>query len=325
MKWTILAVCLGFLIDLLIGDPRWLYHPVRVMGNCITLTEKGLRRIFPKNKSGERTAGVLLVIIIAGVSTLIPCLLLRFAYGYRLWLGVLLETVMCYQLVATKALKDESMKVYSELKREDLKAARDAVAMIVGRDTKQLSNEEVTRATVETIAENASDGVIAPLFYLMLGGAAAGFFYKAVNTMDSMVGYKNEKYQWFGTFAAVLDDVVNYIPARISGVLLILAAAFCGYDSKNAAKIFIRDREKHSSPNAAQTEAAMAGALRIQLAGNASYFGELQEKPVIGDAIKPIANDDIKKANKILYAAAAAAVVIFGIARLLLIRITGLF
>lgn len=324
MKWTLLAVCLGFLIDLMIGDPRWLYHPVRVIGNGITLVEKGLRRIFPKSKAGERTAGFFLVLIITGCSTVIPWLILHYAYRCQVGLGVVLETIMCYQLLATKALKDESMKVYRELKCDDLEKARYAVSMIVGRDTKELSAEGVTKAAVETIAENASDGVIAPLFYMVFGGAAAGFFYKSINTLDSMVGYKNEKYQWFGTCAAVFDDIVNYIPARLCGVLMILASALCGYNSRNAARIFKRDRYNHASPNSAQTEAVMAGALGIQLAGNACYFGKVLEKPVIGEALRPIEKEDIKKANKLLYVTSAAAVAAFGTVSLLLVWVAGL-
>lgn len=321
MMWTLLAVIAGFLIDLLIGDPRWLYHPVRVIGNGITLTEKVLRSLFPKGKGGERAAGFFLVLIITGFSTVIPWLILFYAYRYQVWLGVGLETFMCYQLLAAKSLKVESMKVYAQLEKEDLKGARHAVAMIVGRDTQELSAEGVTKATVETIAENASDGVIAPLFYMMLGGAAAGFFYKSINTMDSMVGYKNEKHLWFGNCAAVLDDIVNYIPARLSAWLMILASAVIGYDSKNGRKIYKRDRYNHSSPNSAHTEAVMAGALRIQLAGDASYFGKVVEKPVIGDPLRPIANRDIKKANILLYATSASAVVVFGMIRALMIML----
>lgn len=324
MKWTCIAVVLGFLIDLIIGDPRWFYHPVRIIGNGIAVMEKVLRAIFPKNKAGERIAGLFLVIVIIGFSTAVPLMILYFAYRYQLWLGLLLETFMCCQLLATKSLKTESMKVYQELKKDDIEQARYTVSMIVGRDTKNLSAEDVTKATVETIAENASDGVLAPLFYMMLGGAVMGYCYKAINTMDSMVGYKNDKYRYFGTCAAVLDDVVNYIPARISGWIMILSAYVQKFHGANAKKIFLRDRYNHASPNSAQTEAVMAGALDIQLAGNAYYFGKLYEKPTIGDAIRPIEIEDICRANRLLYGTAICAVVILGCVRILLQEIIAL-
>jgi len=324
MKWTCIAVVLGFLIDLLIGDPRWLYHPVRIIGNAIALVEKVLRTVFPKTKAGERIAGLFLVIIITGCSTFIPLLILYSAYRYQLWLGLLLETFMCYQLLATKSLKAESMKVYQELKKNNIAQARYAVSMIVGRDTKSLSAEGVTKATVETIAENASDGVLAPLFYMMFGGAVLGYFYKSINTMDSMVGYKNDKYRYLGTCAAVFDDIVNYIPARISGWIMILAAYIQKFNGANAKKIFLRDRYNHASPNSAQTEAVMAGALDIQLAGNAYYFGKLYQKPTIGDAIRPIEAEDICRANHLLYGTAICAVIILCCIRILLQLITTL-
>lgn len=211
----------------------------------------------------------------------------------------MLETFMCYQILATKSLKTESDKVYKALKTEGLKEARQAVSMIVGRDTERLSEEGVIKATVETVAENTSDGVIVPLFYMAIGGAAAGFGYKAVNTMDSMIGYRNEKYTYFGTAAARLDDVVNYIPARLSAWLMIIAAYLTGMDGKNAVHIYRRDKRKHKSPNAAQTESVMAGALDVALAGDAWYFGKLYEKPFIGDPVKEICAEDIRRAHKL--------------------------
>ncbi|MGI6006877.1 MAG: adenosylcobinamide-phosphate synthase CbiB [Ruminococcus sp.] len=321
IKWTLIAVIAGFLIDLLIGDPRWLYHPVRLIGNLIAVLEKGLRGIFPKSDRGERTAGVFLVLLVAAVSGAVPFAILWCAFYLNEWLGAAVETFMCYQILATRALKDESMNVYYALKTGDLEKSRHAVSMIVGRDTQNLTSEGVTKAAVETVAENASDGVIAPLFYLMIGGPVLGFIYKAVNTMDSMVGYKNDRYRYFGTCAARLDDVVNYIPARLAGLIMTLGAFAAGFDGKNAFRIFKRDRYNHSSPNSAQTEAVMAGALRIQLAGNAYYFGRLYEKPTIGDAIKPVEIDDIKKANRLLYVSSAMAVILFGIIRILIMMI----
>ncbi|MCI6041881.1 adenosylcobinamide-phosphate synthase CbiB [bacterium] len=315
MIWTLPAVVCGFLLDLLFGDPRWLYHPVRVIGNGISLLEKGLRKIFPRTKVGERMGGTILVILIVTFSAGIPCLILLAAYRYKIWLGFVLESFMCYQLLATRSLRDESKKVYDALKEGDLEKSRYAVSMIVGRDTQNLTEEGVTKAAVETVAENTSDGIIAPLFYMMIGGAVPGFAYKAVNTMDSMVGYKNERYQYFGTAAARLDDVLNYIPARVSAWIMILAACLAGLNGKNAAKIYLRDRSKHASPNSAHTEAVMAGALEIQLAGDAWYFGKLHKKPFIGDPIRKIEIEDIPRSHKLMYTTAVLSVILFGIIR----------
>lgn len=319
IKWTLLAVTLGFLIDLLIGDPRWLYHPVRLIGNLIAVLEKGLRRIFPKTKGAERFAGVILVILVTAFSAAVPFAILYGAFYLNEWLGAAVETVMCYQILATRALKDESMKVYRALKTGDLEKSRYAVSMIVGRDTQNLTMEGVTKAAVETVAENASDGVIAPLFYLMIGGPVLGFAYKSVNTMDSMVGYKNDRYRYFGTCAAKLDDVVNYIPARLAGLIMTLASFAAGFDGKNAFRIFRRDRYNHASPNSAQTEAVMAGALDIRLAGNAWYFGKLYEKPSIGDPIREVEIEDIPRSNRILYTSALLALILFGAVRILIV------
>ena len=315
MMWTLPAVVCGFLLDLLFGDPRWLYHPVRVIGNGISLLEKGLRKIFPKTKAGERMGGAILVILIVTFSAGIPCLILLVAYRYKIWLGFVLESFMCYQLLATRSLRDESKKVYDALKEGNLEKSRYAVSMIVGRDTQNLTEEGVTKAAVETVAENTSDGIIAPLFYMMIGGAVLGFAYKAVNTMDSMVGYKNERYQYFGTAAARLDDVLNYIPARLSAWIMILASCLAGLNRKNAAKIYRRDRSKHASPNSAHTEAVMAGALEIQLAGDAWYFGKLHKKPFIGDPIRKIEIEDIPRSHKLMYTTAVLSVILFGIIR----------
>ncbi|MGN1140889.1 MAG: adenosylcobinamide-phosphate synthase CbiB [Oliverpabstia sp.] len=315
MIWTLPAVVCGFLLDLLFGDPRWLYHPVRVIGNGISVLEKGLRKIFPKNKAGERIGGTILVILIVTFSAGIPCLILMAAYQYNNWLGFALESFMCYQLLATRSLRDESKKVYDALKEGNLEKSRYAVSMIVGRDTQNLTEEGVTKAAVETVAENTSDGIIAPLFYMMIGGAVLGFAYKAVNTMDSMVGYKNDRYQYFGTAAARLDDVLNYIPARLSAWIMIFSACLAGLNGKNAAKIYRRDRSKHASPNSAHTEAVMAGALEIQLAGDAWYFGKLHKKPYIGDPIRKIEIEDIPRSHKLMYTTAVLSVILFGIIR----------
>ena len=316
---TLPAVALGFFIDLLIGDPRWLYHPVCIIGKGISAGEKLLRGIFPKTKAGERAAGCVLAAAVTVLSAAVPAVILLILYHLSWIAGFAVETFFCYQLLATKSLKQESGKVYKELKEGTLESSRKAVSMIVGRDTAALDEKGVTKAAVETVAENASDGVIAPLFYMMIGGAVWGFAYKAINTMDSMIGYKNEKYQYFGTAAARLDDGANFIPARISGLLMILASFLCGMNGRNAAAVYRRDRKKHASPNAAQTESVMAGALDIQLAGDAWYFGTLHKKPFIGDSNRPVEPEDIPRSHKILYATAILALVVFGAARFLVI------
>lgn len=311
MELSILAVVLGFLLDLLAGDPHWLYHPIRLVGHLISGLEKFLRRSFPRTERGEMTAGVFLLLLTAGITTAAAWGLLLLAGRICPYARFVLETIMCYQLLATKSLKDETMKVYDALKEGDLEKSRYAVSMVVGRDTAVLDDVGVTKAAVETVAENTSDGIIAPLFFMVIGGAPLGFFYKAVNTMDSMVGYKNEKYLYFGRAAAKFDDVVNYIPARLSAVLMTAAAFFWGMDGKNAWRIYRRDRYNHSSPNSAHTEAVTAGALHIQLAGNAYYFGKLYEKPTLGDADRPVEYEDIKRANRLLYGTAILALLVF--------------
>ena len=315
---TLYAILVGFIMDLIIGDPHWMYHPVRVIGKFITFLEDMLRKTFPKTKDGERKSGFVLVVLVCGISVFTVWGLMKLAYYLNFWCGFLLEVIMCYQLFAVRSLKDESMKVYKELAKQDLEASRKAVSMIVGRDTENLTIEGVTKATVETIAENTSDGTLAPMFYMFIGGPVLGWFYKAVNTMDSMVGYKNEKYLNFGRYAAKFDDVMNFIPARLCGWLMILASMFLKMDWKNAKKIFVRDRFNHASPNSAQTEAVMAGALCIQLAGDAWYFGKRYEKPIIGDALRPVEIEDIPRANRLLYATAIVSLIIFSVIRLLL-------
>ena len=316
MMVKILALPAGFVLDLIFGDPRWLYHPVCLIGKLISLLEKGSRRIFPKSQKGELAGGCLEVLLVCGLCFLVPFGILHVLYGWQPWLGFLLETFWCYQLLATKSLKTESMKVYDRLVNGTLEEARYAVSMIVGRDTKSLTPEGVTKAAVETVAENASDGIIAPMFYMAIGGAPFMFLYKGINTMDSMLGYKNDRYLYFGRCAAKLDDAANYIPARVSGWLMVAGTLFVGLDTKNAAKIYRRDRRNHASPNSAQTEAAMAGALDVQLAGNAYYFGKLYEKPTIGDAIRKVEAEDIPRANRLLYSTSVLGMVVFFVLRL---------
>lgn len=307
MRYHSIAFLAGFLLDLCLGDPHWLYHPIRLVGAWIAWLEKKLHKEeTPRNEKKERTEGTYLVLAVLLVTGLCVVGILTFAYLLHPAVGVIVESVMTYQILATKCLKVESMRVYTCLKKGDLPAARQAVSMIVGRDTANLDETGVAKAAIETVAENTSDGVIAPMLYTALFGPILGFLYKAVNTMDSMVGYKNDKYLFFGRTAAKLDDVVNYIPARISAWLLILAASFPGreFSGREAYRIFRRDRYQHASPNSAQTEAACAGALGIQLAGDAYYFGKKVEKPYIGDAMRPVEAEDIRRVNCLMYRAA---------------------
>lgn len=266
--------------------------------------EKVLRRIFPKGKKGELWGGGVLAACVCFVSVLLPFCLLFAAHKLHPFVCLILKSIFCYQLLAVKSLKTESMKVYIKLKKEDLEGARQAVSMIVGRDTKNLNSEEIAKAAVETVAENTSDGVIGPMFYMGLFGPLGGFFYKAVNTMDSMIGYKNEKYLYFGRAAARLDDVLNFIPSRLSAVLMMGAAFILRLDYKGAVRIFKRDRFHHASPNSAQTEAVCAGALGVKLGGDAWYFGVLHKKDTIGDEKRKITCQDIKLANRLLYVTA---------------------
>lgn len=305
MKYHMIAFAAGFFLDLLIGDPYCLPHPIRWIGNLITKIEVALRK-GEREKKRELYKGVWMVIFIVGITMLVSAAVLIVAYQIHPYLGVMVELVMTYQILATKCLKIESMKVYERLKAEDVEGARKAVSMIVGRDTKVLSEEGIAKAAIETVAENTSDGVIAPMLYIALGGPVLGWMYKAINTMDSMIGYKNEKYLYFGRAAARLDDVVNYLPSRISAYLMILAAGLSGksYCAKHAFKIYRRDCRKHASPNSAQTEAACAGALGIRLAGDASYFGKVVKKPYIGDAERAVEYEDIRRANHLLYVTA---------------------
>lgn len=309
MCYHIFAFIAGFVLDLLIGDPHFIPHPVRLIGSFISFLDKRLNCDDGYNISEKKLnlikykRGMLLAFTVIFATFAISVIIIVAAYSINLYAGVIAEAVMTWQILATKCLRVESMRVYDALRTDGVDAGRRAVSMIVGRDTSVLDAAGVTRAAVETIAENTSDGVIAPMLYTAIGGPVLGFVYKAVNTMDSMLGYKNDKYMYFGRFAARLDDVVNFIPARISAYLMI-AAAFIGgrqFDGRNAYRIFKRDRFNHASPNSAQTESVYAGALRVQLAGDAVYFGKLVKKKYIGDGLREIEYEDIKRANRLMY------------------------
>lgn len=292
-------ILLGFILDTIIGDPYKLPHPIRWIGSFISILEKLCRKI-AKSNTMLMILGAILVFIVIFVSGGITLLVLKLA-SFNKYAYTIVSSVICYYMLAGKSLKTESMKVYKAFENKDTEGARKAVSMIVGRDTQSLTKEGIIKAAVETVAENSSDGVVAPLIYILIFGPVGGVVYKAVNTMDSMIGYVEEKYFYIGKFAAKLDDVLNYIPARISGILVIISAFILRYDYKNAFMIFKRDRRKHASPNSAQTESAMAGALGVQLAGDATYFGVVHKKPYIGDKKREIENEDIKRANDIMY------------------------
>lgn len=288
----------GFLLDLLLGDPNTKWHPICLIGNLIAACERLFRRAFPATKTGERFAGGLLVLIMLLVSAGVPALLLWLCWGISSWLALIADALLCWLLLAMKTLRVESMNVYAALREGDLPKARKQVARIVGRDTADLTASQVASAAVETVAESTVDGILSPLFYIALGFSPLGFFYKATNTMDSMIGYKNDHYRHFGTMAARLDDVLNFIPARVGGCLMCLAAFICKLDGRSAWRIFRRDRRAHSSPNSAHTEAACAGALGLTLGGDASYFGVFHRKPTQGDGRRAEA-EDIRLANRL--------------------------
>lgn len=301
------AIPLGFALDLLLADPAWMPHPVVFQGRAISALEDFLRPHLPQTPQGELLGGAVLAAALPAGTYAAAAGACALANKLHPKLGLALETVWCWQALALRGLAQESAAVQRELERGDLPAARKAVGRIVGRDTECLTAEGVTRAAVETVAENFSDGVAAPLFYMLLGGAPLALAYKAVNTMDSMVGYKNDRYLYFGRAAAKLDDAANLVPSRLAALCWILAAYLTGQDGKNAWKIWRRDRRNHASPNSAQTESACAGALGVQLAGPASYFGEVVDKPTIGDPDRPVEPADIGRANKMLYGAAGLA------------------
>ena len=305
--YSIAALAAGFILDCIFGDPHWRFHPICIIGNLISSLEHTLRGAFKKNECGEAAAGTVMVFIVCITVTAVSAAISAAAYHISPWLYMVCESLMCWFIIAARSLKKESMRVYYALEKGSLEDSRNAVAMIVGRDTAALDRSGVIKAAVETVAENTSDGVIAPMIYTAIGGAPLGFLYKAINTMDSMVGYKNERYIRFGRAAAKLDDIVNFIPSRISGALMVFSAYIMRMDGAGARRVFKRDRLKHASPNSAQTESACAGALGVQLAGDAYYFGKLYKKEYIGDDTRDVEPEDIVLANRLMYAASVTA------------------
>lgn len=304
------SILVGFLVDLWLADPAWMPHPVVLMGRCITGLETLLRQRFPASDAGQRRAGCVLAAVLPLGTFFITGILCWLAACLHPLVGMAVQILWCWQSLAVKGLAVESRNVYRCLAEKDLPAARKAVSRIVGRDTQALSEEGVAKAAVETVAENFSDGVVAPLLYMLIGGAPLALCYKAINTMDSMVGYKNERYLQFGRAAARLDDAANYLPSRLAALFWIAAAALSGQNAASAWRIWRRDRRNHASPNSAQTESACAGALQVQLAGPAYYFGEYYDKPTIGDPERPVEAADILRANRMLFAASFLAVAV---------------
>ena len=317
--WSLAALVLGFGLDLLVGDPHSIPHPVVFIGKLISALEKLVRKIFPKTVRGENIAGGVLWLLVVTISTAVPALLLWLCDRVSPWLALAVESIMCWQILATKSLKDESMKVYQALETGDLEKSRYAVSMIVGRDTAKLDDAAITRAAVETVAENTSDGIVAPMLFLAIGGAPLGFFYKTVNTMDSMLGYVEPPYKNIGLIPAKMDDVMNYLPARLSALLMLCAGWILKLDVKNGWKIFRRDRYNHASPNSAQTESVCAGLLGLRLAGDAWYHGVLHKKKYIGDGLREIEHADIRRACKLLYGTAVLSLLLCGGVKLLLL------
>ena len=314
---TALSVFAGFGLDCLLGDPLSAAHPVVLMGKLISFLEKRLRARFPKTPQGERTAGLVMALCVPLVSAGAGLLLLYLAWRVHPWAYFAVSTFLCWQCFAARCLMTEAKKVATCLETQGLSAGRRQVAMLVGRDTENLTEEQVVKAAVETVAENTSDGVVAPLLWMALFGAAGGLLYKAINTMDSMVGYKNDRYLHFGRAAAKLDDGANYIPARLSALAMIGAAFLLKLDGQGAWRVWRRDRRNHASPNSAQTESACAGALGVRLGGNASYFGQLYEKPTIGDPRRPIERADVHRACNLMYGTSGLLLAAYGLLLLL--------
>ena len=303
------SIVIGYVMDLVLGDPYFLPHPIRWIGKLISILEKIVRKRVSKNNH-QLIAGFIIAVIVMMLSGILVFVILYICRSYNRYLYIAVQGIICYYMLATRSLSSESLKVYKAIKYDSIEQARVNLSMIVGRDTAALDDKGIINATIETIAENTSDGVVAPLFYMLAFGGVGMVIYKAVNTLDSMIGYRDERYLYIGRFSARLDDVLNFIPSRLSAVLMIVSSLILGYDFKNAIKIFKRDRFKHKSPNSAQTEAVCAGALNIRLAGDAYYFGVLNKKPFIGDANKEAELNDILRANKLLYATSVLALVV---------------
>lgn len=310
-KLIILVMVIAYLLDLVIGDPYSFPHPVRFIGNLIRFTEGKIRIIF-KSKKQLKIGGGLLWTITVGFTALVTNLILNLLCINNIFY-VIIASIILYTTLSTKCLADEAKKIYEVLKTGDIEKSRKQLSYIVGRDTTSLNENEIIRATVETVAENTVDGIISPMMYGFIGGPVLAMAYKAINTLDSMVGYKNEKYGDIGFASAKIDDIANFIPARITPFFMMIASFILGFNSKKSIKIAMRDRKNHKSPNCAYAEGAVAGALEVQLGGTNMYFGEKVYKPTIGDKDRELEAEDILRTNKIMYLTSFIALVIFSI------------
>lgn len=299
-EWTIIfMMCAAFLLDLIMGDPRWLPHPVIGMGHLIKRLEKRIRRhVFQPDHL--KKAGILFPIIIVGGAALITWAVLRGLYMIHPWLAVGAEVILIATTIAAKGLKDAGMEVYRHLKRGDIPAARQSLGMIVGRDTAHLDEPDIVRGTVETVAENIVDAIVSPLFYAFIGGAPLAIAYRAVNTLDSMVGYKNEKYINLGWASARLDDMANFIPARITALLLVVSSWMMSMDYKKSVHTIKHDARLHPSPNSGFPESAVAGALGIRLGGENRYQGVISFRAYMGEYTRPMDKRDIQSTVRLM-------------------------
>lgn len=301
-------IILAIILDFIIGDPYWFPHPVIYIGKFISLLEKRARGI-SKSKKALKVYGGFIAIIVGVLSFIIPMTILNFLKPFSIPYHFF-NILIIWTTIAARCLHNEAGKVYKELKKNDIKGARIKLSYIVGRDTTDLSEKEIIRADVETVAENTSDGVIAPLLYAIIGGAPLAMLYKSINTMDSMLGYMSEKYRHIGFFPAKVDDLFNLIPARITGILMVMVAPIVGGNCIKTLRIMIRDRRNHKSPNCAYPEGATAGALGVQLGGANIYFGEIVNKPTIGDKEKELSRNHIIESIKLMYSSEILFIVI---------------
>ncbi|MGL5694785.1 MAG: adenosylcobinamide-phosphate synthase CbiB [Peptostreptococcaceae bacterium] len=315
---NILSIYIGYITDLIIGDPYSFPHPVRYIGKLIKYVEKKVRKVARTDKD-LKIGGFVLWFFTVIPTYLITYLIVKLS-SFNIYVFLFVNSLIIYTTLATKCLKDEAVKIYKVLKSGDIEKSRVQLSYIVGRDTEHLDEQEIIRATVETVAENTVDGIIAPMFYAFIGGAPLAMAYKAINTLDSTVGYKNEKYLHLGYASAKIDDIANYIPARITVLLMSIGSIMLGYNYKNCAKIAVRDRKNHKSPNCAYPEGAVAGALGIQLGGTNIYFGEEVYKPTIGDKDRDIESEDIIRTNRIMYATSITSMIVFTLLYVLLVR-----
>ena len=301
-----IKIWIAYVLDLIFGDPQNVVHPVQVIGKIISAGEKILLR-----KKYKFLAGAVLNIFTVSITYTLMYLISKSVKISMFFITI--EIYLMYTIFSINSLAREGNRVYRILKEGDIEKARKDLSYLVSRDTETMDEKMIIRSTMETISENTVDGIVAPMFYMFLGGMPLAMAYKAINTLDSMVGYKNEKYMDFGKFSAKVDDMANFIPARITGILIVLASMILGYDYKNSLKIFIRDRKNHSSPNSAHSEASVAGALGVQFGGNVSYFGKEINKPTIGDKTKDFELEDIRKNIRIMYVTSFLSLVIFSL------------